>query len=557
MENTFRPSRFLSLRATTPSPCTWEEIMQELTGERHTAATALFRALAAGEGQDAETSKRQQSQIKQNQPAFVPSVHLEGGRSSKHIKGYPGSIMVDIDGIPEEIFDETLERVRADPHSFLAYKTLSGRGIRVIAWMEGEVTEENFPAAWQTVNAYYARLTGIAIDRQCKNATRMSVICHDPDALYRPDAERMKFASLPDAKAGQKQDIAAGKKHRGRKTSAARAENTVRRLVEEEGVHYAAGSHNDYISRCLYLMNRFGVPEAEAEAWAVELFADYDTASVRSTAKSCYALTAEHATMKLSDVSPRNGNGRQRKATVEEMERFIGGSKTNSQRLTKDDLFTMTENLLVNFEEIDSMQRSELNQLKAMTTTLYVNERPAYGRNKVHLPHVASFCATGNNLQFLTDDTGNRRWLPFEVTAIDNPWTAHIDYQGLYAQAKHLLDNDFRYWYRDHEIEELNLANRRFETPNPARELILMYYRHPVDYEKGTYVTASQIVTRFGGSIRLNAVQVGIALKELGYTCTRTRHGNIWLVVERTTDEMKSILPEADDTDFPPSSGDR
>ena len=115
------------------------------------------------------------------------------------------------------------------------------------------------------------------------------------------------------------------------------------------------------------------------------------------------------------------------------------------------------------------MQRSELNQLKAMTTTLYVNERPAYGRNKVHLPHVASFCATGNNLQFLTDDTGNRRWLPFEVTAIDNPWTAHIDYEGLYAQAKHLLDNDFRYWYRDHEIEELNLANRRFETPNPAR----------------------------------------------------------------------------------------
>ena len=90
MENTFRPSRFLSLRATTPSPCTWEEIMQELTGERHAATTTLFRALAAGEGQDAETSKRQQSQIKQNQPAFVPSVHLEGGRSSKHIKRLSG-----------------------------------------------------------------------------------------------------------------------------------------------------------------------------------------------------------------------------------------------------------------------------------------------------------------------------------------------------------------------------------------------------------------------------------------------------------------------------------
>ena len=56
-------------------------------------------------------------------------------------------------------------------------------------------------------------------------------------------------------------------------------------------------------------------------------------------------------------------------------------TKSNSSRMTKDDLFTMTENLVINLEEIDTMPPSELNQLKAMVTQRYVDERRAYGRN--------------------------------------------------------------------------------------------------------------------------------------------------------------------------------
>ena len=208
----------------------------------------------------------------------------------------------------------------------------------------------------------------------------------------------------------------------------------------------------------------------------------------------------------------------------------------------------MTENLLVNFEEIDSMQRPELNQLKAMTTTLYINERPAYGRNKVRLPHVASFCATGNNLQFLTDDTGNRRWLPFEVEHIENPWTTPIDYEGVYAQAKALLDGGFRYWFQGDEVEALNRRNRRFEAPNPARELILAHYRRPSALEKGRYLTASQICARFA-SMRLSPVQVGRAMKELGFEQVKIHSGSFWIVVDRSAEEMNSVLPE-------PMSGD-
>lgn len=219
-------------------------------------------------------------------------------------------------------------------------------------------------------------------------------------------------------------------------------------------------------------------------------------------------------------------------------------TKTNSHRLTKDDLFGMTENILINFEEIDSMQRKELNQLKAMTTTAFVNERPVYGRHKVRLPHIASFCATGNNLQFLTDDTGTRRWLIAEIEEIENPWTTPIPYEGVYAQAKALLDQGYRYWFDEKEIEVLNGRNRRFETPNLARELILSYFRPPVELEKGQYITSAQIVARFGTGVRLNAVQVGRALKDLGFQQVHTKNGNFWVVVERTKDEIDHILPE-------------
>ncbi len=56
---------------------------------------------------------------------------------------------------------------------------------------------------------------------------------------------------------------------------------------------------------------------------------------------------------------------------------------------------------------------------------------------------------------------------------------------------------------------------------------------------------ASMIVARFGGSIRLSAVQVGKALKDLGFEQVHTRNGRFWLVVERSTDEINNQLPEA------------
>ena len=731
------PSRFHSLRDTRPEPTTWQVLFKEITNSTHTTATRHYRAHlatlsdieATGDAQQLEQWKLTKSNLKNAQPAFIPSVLLEGGRTYAHVKGFTGFIMVDIDGIPPERFAAILTLVKEDIHSFLVYITISGCGIRVISHVEGGVTKANYRMVWEWVNDHYARLCEVEIDGQCKNATRMSVLCHDPEALLRPEASSFHTSGMKPRE----------KPKRGTAVTvtAERAYKIIRAQLEEEGIAYAPGSYNDYVSRCFYHTNRCGVPQADAEAWALRTFPDYPREQLLPIIKSCYSLTMEFNTVPLPRSvrkKEKENDSSHKKATVEEMEEFINSymkfrmnmlthqietqliadaytdrpeasachwqrltdhienslwcamqhhgmavnlnelhtllgsdfvkeyhplkeyldglppwdgetdyigrlaamvhvkesphsplqqdksrerndlsetpvrfadilkrwmvsmiaaalnetvvnqviltligrqgsyktsfmqhilppvlseyytTKSNSSRMTKDDLFTMTENLVINLEEIDTMPPSELNQLKAMVTQRYVDERRAYGRNKVHLPHVASFVATGNNLQFLTDDTGNRRWLPFEVEDIDSPWEADIPYEGIYSQTYALYqDVNFRYWFTDKEIQQLRGHVQQFEVPRPEYELILTYYRKPVGLERGVYTTSSQIIGRFGNtSLRLSLQKVGRAMRELGFRQVKASNANYWVVVERTTEEVQHLLPaEAEQADPP------
>ncbi|MBQ6985044.1 MAG: hypothetical protein IJQ20_09010, partial [Paludibacteraceae bacterium] len=84
-----------------------------------------------------------------------------------------------------------------------------------------------------------------------------------------------------------------------------------------------------------------------------------------------------------------------------------------------------------------------------------VSERAAYGYTKERRIRLASFCASGNKQEFLTDLTGNRRWLPFHTTSIQNPFYITLPYEQIYAQAKFLIDNGFQYWFDLDDIDVL------------------------------------------------------------------------------------------------------
>ena len=120
-------------------------------------------------------------------------------------------------------------------------------------------------------------------------------------------------------------------------------------------------------------------------------------------------------------------------------------TKTNANRMTKDDLLTLTQYGLICCEELDTMRPSELNQLKAAMTMPAVDERAAYARYHEHRKHIASFCGTGNNVQFLSDSTGNRRWLPFEIESIESPRSSSSASCPIITGCRGLRVNQMRY----------------------------------------------------------------------------------------------------------------
>lgn len=223
-------------------------------------------------------------------------------------------------------------------------------------------------------------------------------------------------------------------------------------------------------------------------------------------------------------------------------------TKTNSNRLTKDDQLTLTEFALICFEEVDNMRNSEMNQFKAMVSTPTINERAAYTRNKTHRPHIASFCGTGNNLQFLNDPTGTRRWLAFEIESIDNPYETHLPYGEIYAQAIALYRAGFQYWFSPDEYDLLAKNNEKFEVPNLEKELIQTYYRKPLPGEHGVFVSTSEMLQRINALIKtpLSITNIGINMRKLGFESCRSNSIRGYRVMEFTEKEILSRKQQID-----------
>lgn len=217
----------------------------------------------------------------------------------------------------------------------------------------------------------------------------------------------------------------------------------------------------------------------------------------------------------------------------------------SSRELGKDDRMRIAEFGLIALDEIDAMSTRELNVLKSVITSTDVNERQAYGYTKERKVRLASFCASGNKREFLTDMTGNRRWLPFEVESIQNPFYTALPYRQLYAQAVWLIEQGFNYWFDQDEIATMEAHNEDFREQLNEEQLLSVYFGVPAeDSEAARFMTTAEISDKLviKGSIKkpMSTSQLGLILQKAGYQSKRVGKQRIrgWIVYERSAEEI-------------------
>ena len=219
-----------------------------------------------------------------------------------------------------------------------------------------------------------------------------------------------------------------------------------------------------------------------------------------------------------------------------------------SGQISKDDRLRLCENGMLNIDELDAMCGREMNIVKSLLTSTDVNERAAYGRLKERRVRLASFCASTNKREFLTDITGNRRWLPFEVESIQNPFHTIIPYERLYAQAKALLEEGiFSYWFDLEEMEVLEAHNEEFRALENEEELLKVYFAVPAsDSMNAKFLTTAEISEKLisAGNIKrpMSLSRLGMILGQHGFIASRqgtpARRG--WIVYERDSEEINA-----------------
>ena len=222
-----------------------------------------------------------------------------------------------------------------------------------------------------------------------------------------------------------------------------------------------------------------------------------------------------------------------------ELKQYIFSGTVNPNN--KDTLIHLAECMLINLDELENLNRTEIGSLKELITKTHIRMRKAYGHNNENMPRRASFAGSVNTAQFLNDTTGSRRFLCFELENIE--YQHEVDINLCYAQALKLFKEGFRHWFNQEEIKDINANNEQYQLMSPEEELLLTWFEPATRETANAFLNASQIAVRLATVANINVTdgtvnKLGKALKKHGFTRIVRNKSYVYVVNVLDVDEV-------------------
>jgi predicted P-loop ATPase len=202
---------------------------------------------------------------------------------------------------------------------------------------------------------------------------------------------------------------------------------------------------------------------------------------------------------------------------------------TENIRLDKDGLISLAQNIFINLDEIATIPYKDRDRIKSLVTADQIKERLPYASKATKIDRIANFMASTNEKELLTDDTGNVRWLIFEVENIkhDNGgkkgYSSNIDIDNVYAQAYFLLENNFKYSLTSEDIRMSESNNDHFVKTTSEVEILIDNFIQDPEQKAANFRSTTDIqheLSELYPRIKINHTMLGRALKSLGYKKT-------------------------------------
>ena len=286
-----------------------------------------------------------------------------------------------------------------------------------------------------------------------------------------------------------------------------------------------------------------GLPQWDGKNHVAKLFSrlpgisseqlNFLTIWMRSTVAHWLQLDTDHGNECVPTLIGAQGCGKTtflRRLLPQHLREYYLDHLNLSNKFDKE--MALSNNLLVNLDELEAIRPSQHAQLKQTLSKSKVNGRPIYGASQEDRPRYASFVATTNNPHPLTDPTGSRRYICLTIPEgqfIDN--AGDIDYEQLYAQVMHELQEDEApYWFHNDEVARIQQLNQEYMEVKDMAELVEICFRKPNEGEQAKPMSGKEMLKVIQGkypSLEINhsaKMQLSTAMKELGYESKEYHH---------------------------------